>query len=344
MKVAVLTSPEHIEIQDRDIPMIGKDDILVQVRHVGICGSDLAYYRDGRIGSQIVKYPMVLGHECSGEIVKVGTEVGRLRVGDLVALEPQRCCGKCRYCRTGLYNLCPTVVFMATPPNDGAFAEYVAHPEAMSFKISPEMGTVRGALVEPLSIGVHVSNQASAGFGKSILILGAGCVGLSSLLALKAIGIPDLIVTDVLPKRLELARELGAKAVFDANKPDLVSSVLGTLGGEGADIVIETSGSELAIEQTVSLVRRGGIIVLVGYSKREVSFDFRTLIMKEAYISTSRRYRHAYPIAIRMISEGLASVDPLVTHHFHFEDVAEAFSFAVNNRGQILKGIVDFTK
>jgi L-iditol 2-dehydrogenase len=342
MKAAVLTASQEIEIQERKVPRIGMDDVLIRVRHAGICGSDLAYYQYGHIGSQVVKYPLVLGHECGGEVVQIGSGVRRLRVGDLVALEPQKSCGTCKYCRTGLYNLCPDVVFMATPPNDGAFSEFVAHPEAMTFNIPAKMGTMKGALVEPLSLGVHISSQADARFGKSILILGAGSVGIATLIALKAMGMTDINVVEVSQKRLLLARRLGAKGVFDAKDPNMMNTILEAFSGEGADIVIETSGSETATEQAVDLVRRGGRIVLVGYAKEKVSFDFRKLIMKEAYISTSRRYRHVYPLAIKMISEDLAPVEEMVTHHFSFDDIPRAFEFAIANRAEMLKGMIDF--
>ena len=342
MKAAVLVASQKIEIQEREVPRAGTDDVLIRVRHVGICGSDLAYYQYGRIGNQVVKYPMVLGHECGGEIVEIGSGVQRLKVGDLVALEPQKTCGTCRYCKTGFYNLCPNVVFMATPPNDGALSEFVAHPESMTFKISSKMGTMKGALAEPLSLGVHISGQADVRFGKTVLILGAGSVGIATLMALKAMGIPDVHVVEISQRRLLLAKHLGAKNVFDANSPNMTSLILEEFGGEGADIVIETSGSDIATEQAVDLVRRGGRIVLVGYAKEKVSFDFRKLIMKEASITTSRRYRHVYPLAIKMVAEGLAPVDEMVTHHFTFDDTPRAFEFAMANRADMLKGIIDF--
>ncbi|MGB9682868.1 MAG: alcohol dehydrogenase catalytic domain-containing protein, partial [bacterium] len=160
MKVAVLEKIRNVSIEEREIPKPKEDEVLVRIKSVGVCGSDIHYYNEGRIGSFVVEKPIILGHESSGEVVEVGSKVKSLKVGDRVALEPGIPCRKCNYCKTGRYNLCPDVVFMATPPVDGAFAEYVVHPEDFAFKLPDNVSYDEGALMEPLSVGIYASNRA----------------------------------------------------------------------------------------------------------------------------------------------------------------------------------------
>jgi L-iditol 2-dehydrogenase len=342
MKAAVLKELRKIVIEEREIPIPKAPEVLIKVKHVGICGSDLHYYEHGRIGTQVVQYPMILGHECSGEVVEIGEDVKNLQVGDVVALEPQSTCGKCEFCKTGRYNLCPDVKFLATPPIDGAFADYVTHPADMTFKLPAGMSTVEGALIEPLAIGFHVSNHAEAKIGKNALILGAGCIGLVTLLAMKAMGVTDVYITDLLANRLEKAKELGATRVLKADEVDVVQEILDMTDGAGVDIVVEVAGNRVTTQQTVDLVKRGGRIVLVGYAPDAIAYDFRKLIMKEASIGTSRRYCNIYPLAINAVASGLVPIEKIATHRFNFEDIANAMEESVANKAEITKAVVEF--
>lgn len=165
MDVAIMTDIRKIEWTKRPVPEPKDDEVLVKVNHVGVCGSDLHYFEHGKIGPFVVKPPFVLGHECGGTVVKLGKDVKHLKVGDKVALEPGKTCGKCEQCRSGFYNLCPDVIFFATPPIDGVFQDYVAHEANLCFKLPPNMDTLEGALIEPLSIGFHAANQGGAHIG-----------------------------------------------------------------------------------------------------------------------------------------------------------------------------------
>ncbi|MDD3337588.1 MAG: alcohol dehydrogenase catalytic domain-containing protein, partial [Lachnospiraceae bacterium] len=189
MKTAVMTDIEKVEIQERPVPVPGEKEVLVKVENVGICGSDLHYYESGRIGDFIVKTPFVLGHEAAGTVVETGKGVTNLKVGDRVALEPGKTCGECEFCKAGKYNLCKDVIFFATPPVDGVFQEYVAHEAALCFKLPDSMDTVEGALIEPLAVGMHAARQGNAGMGQTAVVTGAGCIGLVTLLSLKAMGV-----------------------------------------------------------------------------------------------------------------------------------------------------------
>ena len=206
MKTAVMHDIGKISIEERDIPQVKDDEVLVKLEYVGICGSDLRYYESGAIGDFIVKPPFVLGHEPGGTVVEVGKDVKHLKVGDRVALEPGKTCGHCEFCKTGRYNLCPDVVFFATPPVDGVFQEYVAHEADLCFKLPDNVSTMEGALIEPLAVGFHAAMQGGARAGQTAVVMGAGCIGLVTMMALKAMGVSRVYVVDVLEKRLEKAR------------------------------------------------------------------------------------------------------------------------------------------
>ena len=172
MKTAVMTKLKYCEIQERPIPEPGDGEVLVKIENVGVCGSDLHYYESGRIGDFVVEYPFVLGHEAGGTVVEVGKNVKKIKVGDRVALEPGKTCGKCEFCKTGRYNLCPDVIFFATPPVDGVFQEYVAHEEGLCFKIPDNMSTEEAALIEPLAVGMHAAMQGDAHLGQTAVVTG----------------------------------------------------------------------------------------------------------------------------------------------------------------------------
>lgn len=340
MKVARMMDIRDMRIEQEDIPTIKDDEVLVKIEYVGICGSDVHYYEYGRIGDYVVDKPIILGHECAGTVVEVGKDVSSHKIGDRVALEPGRTCGKCWYCKTGRYNLCRDVVFMATPPVDGAFAEYVAYPADMAFKLPDNVSTMEGALVEPLAVGIHAANQAEVRLGQSVAILGAGCIGLMAFKAVKAMGAGDVYMTDTIDTRLQFAAKLGALA-FNARDKDIVAAILGLTSGGGSDIVIETAGAAASTRQTIDIVRRGGTIVLVGLvPEGEVSLNVARLIDKEAQIKTVFRYRNIYPSAIKAIADGKIDVKSMVTHTFDFADVKQAFDYVIDNKSEVIKAVV----
>ena len=235
-KTFYMTDIEKLEVGEAPMPKIGADDVLIKVRSVGICGSDLHYYREGAIGDFKVEFPFILGHEAAGIVEEVGENVTSLKKGDRVCMEPGVPCMKCEECLSGHYNLCRDVRFWATPPYDGVLSEYVAHPAAFTFKIPDNMSFTEGALVEPLAIGLHACNMGGVKLGQTVAILGAGCIGLVTLLAAKAYGATQIIVGDVLEKRLNKARELGAVAINTAEE-DFAAKVMELTGGRGADVV-----------------------------------------------------------------------------------------------------------
>ena len=267
MKVAVMNGIGKMGYTERPIPVPKDDEVLVKLEYVGICGSDMHYYEMGRIGDYVVEPPFVLGHEPGGTVVEVGKNVTHLKVGDRVALEPGKTCGKCKFCREGKYNLCPDVVFFATPPVDGVFQEYVAHEAALCFKLPDNVSTLEGALIEPLAVGFHAANQGGAHIGQKAVVFGAGCIGLVSMMALKASGVSEVYVVDIMQKRLDKAMELGADGVINSKDVDVLEKAKELTDGEGFDLAIETAGTEITTNQAIQVVRKGSNIVLVGYGK-----------------------------------------------------------------------------
>jgi len=324
------------------VPVPGANEVLIRIKVVGICGSDVHYYQHGRIGDFVVEGDFILGHESAGEVVEVGSEVKSLKVGDRVALEPGRTCGKCKYCKEGKYNLCPNVEFFATPPYHGVFADYVTHPEDMCFKLPDNVSFMEGSLVEPLAVGLHASGMGEVKLGDTVVIFGSGCIGLVTLLSCKARGASKVYVVDVLENRLETAKRLGADDVINAKECDLIQKIEELTDGQGADVVIETAGSEVTIKQTAEVVSRGGTIVLVGMTpKDETCFNFMKLMGKEGQLKTIFRYRNLYPVAISAISSGAINVKNIVSHQYDFDNVKEAFDFVVNNAKDVVKAVIN---
>ena len=341
MKVAIMTDIQKMDFEERPIPQPKDDEVLVKLDYVGICGSDLHYYETGAIGDYVVKPPFVLGHEPGGVVVEVGKDVKHLQVGDRVALEPGKTCGQCEFCKEGKYNLCPDVVFFATPPVDGVFQEYVAHEANLCFKLPDNVSTLEGALIEPLAVGFHAAIQGDAHLGQKAVVMGAGCIGLVSMMALKARGVTEVYVVDIMEKRLEKALELGATGVINGAKEDVAARIKELTAGKGADLVIETAGSEITTRQAIQITKKGATIVLVGYSKTgEVTLPMSIALDKELTFKTVFRYRHIYPMAIDAVASGKVNLKGIVTDIFDLDDVQKAMDYSIHNKAEIVKGVI----
>ena len=341
MKTAVMLGTGHMGFEERDIPKVGDSEVLVKLEYVGICGSDLHYYETGAIGDYVVKPPFVLGHEPGGTVVEVGKEVRHLKAGDRVALEPGKTCGHCEFCREGKYNLCPEVVFFATPPVDGVFQEYVAHEADLCYKLPENVSTLEGALIEPLAVGFHAAIQGNAHLGQKALVMGAGCIGLVSMMALKARGVSEVYVVDIIEKRLQKAMELGADGVINGAQEDVIERVKQITENRGMDLVIETAGTEITTRQAVRVAKKGSDIVLVGYSKSgEITLPVSLILDKELTLKSVFRYRHIYPIAIEAVASGKVNLKGIVTDIFPLDEVQKAMDYSVNNKNDIVKAVI----
>lgn len=338
---AILKAPGTMVIQDAPMPEPKDDEVLLKVEYVGICGSDVHAFEFGPfIPPKDPDQKIGLGHECAGTVVGVGRKVTKIRPGDRVNIEPGVPCGKCKYCLEGRYNICPNVDFMATSPNyRGALTNYLVHPESFTYRLPDNMDTMEGALVEPAAVGMHAALESGARPGKAIIILGAGCIGLMVLQGCRSLGASDIIVVDVLKKRLDMAKKLGASAVVDGSAEDTVARCRELLGNQGADIVFETAGSTFTARQAPLLVAYGGRIMMVGTQSKEVPVDFLK-INREVTIQTVFRYANNYPMTISAISSGRFDVKSMVTHVYSYGEVQRAFDESVNCRQDIIKGVI----
>lgn len=343
-QTAWLVEPLKFEIRDSEMPVCGDDDVLVEIKHMGICGSDVMFYEDPTVGGVLdVKLPIVLGHECAGKVVGVGRNVKKIAIGDNVALEPGVPCGKCGFCLSGRYNLCKDVVFMAAPPwKTGALHRYVTHPETFTFKLPENVSTIEGAMIEPLAVGIHASNRAQVEPGKSVLILGSGCIGLMTLLACQSRGATNITVVDLFDNRLQKAKELGAAHVINGRESDTIAEAMRLTEGAGYDFVFETAGSKYTAQQIPALVKTGGKAVMVGNVHGKPEMDFFTMNNKEADILSVFRYRNIYPSAIESVAAGRIPVQKVATDYFRFDQVNEAFACALHQKQTALKVVIEF--
>lgn len=345
MKTAVMLGIGKMGFEEREIPVPKDNEVLVKLEYVGICGSDLHYYETGAIGDYVVEPPFVLGHEPGGTVVEVGRNVKHLKAGDRVALEPGKTCGHCEFCKTGNYNLCPDVVFFATPPVDGVFQEYVAHEADLCFKLPDNVSTMEGALIEPLAVGFHAAMQGGARAGQTAVVMGAGCIGLVTMMALKAMGVSRVYVVDIMEKRLEKALELGADGVIHAGQLDAVEELRKVTNGNGSDLVVETAGTQVTTVQAIHMAKKGAVIVLVGYSKSgEMTLPMSLVLDKELTFKTVFRYRHIYPMAIEAVAAGKVNLKGIVTDVFGLDEVQKAMDYSVNNKADIVKAVIRIAK
>ncbi len=337
MKAAVLHKPLDLRLEEVPIPQINANESLVRMRRVGICGSDLHYYLKGAVASFVVKEPLILGHECAGEIVEIGDELKSLKIGQRVAIEPGFTCGKCEYCKSGRYNLCREVKFYATPPYGGAFAEYASAPEQNVFVMPDEMSFEEGAMIEPLAVGMMAARMGEVTVQDTVAVLGAGPIGQMALQAAKTFGALEIHVTDVVDYRLEYAKKYGAKAIINVAKENLLERIMDLTDNEGVDVVIEASGAPQSIQQSVDIAKPGGRIVLVGYPPADVQMPLSKVIAKELRIQGIHRYANVYPTAMKAVSSGKAVLKPYVTNVFPLGKIKEAFEANISKTGNPMK-------
>jgi L-iditol 2-dehydrogenase len=331
MRVAVLTDPGEFEIVERERPEPAADEALVRVREVGICGSDLHYYEHGHIGDRVVEDPHVLGHESAGDVEAVGSDVDSLAPGDRVAIEPGLPCRRCAYCKRGEYHLCPDVTFMGSPPVDGALAEYVAWPADFCYRLPDAVSTREGALCEPLSVGIHAARRGDVASGDSVLVTGGGPIGLCVLEAVRAAGATDVVVSEPVERKRDLASDRGADRVVDPTAESLADAVAAHTDGRGVDVTIEASGARPAIEAVPETVHRGGTVVLVGMPTAEtVDLDALGVINGEVDVRGSYRYANTYPTAVSLLADDHVDVSGIVEFDAPLADVESAFERALD--------------
>jgi L-iditol 2-dehydrogenase len=320
-EVAVLVAPGTIVLEERPIPVPGLGQVLIEVSAVGVCGSDIHYFSDGRIGDFVVEAPLVLGHEAAGVVRGLGVGVRGLEVGQRVAMEPGIPCKRCRACRTGHYNLCPDVRFFATPPIDGTFARFVVHEEDFCYPLPDNLSDDAGALLEPLSVGVWAAWKARIAVGDRVLITGAGPIGLLAAAVARSTGAREVVVTDVREARLALALQMGATSVVAASGDELLEVA------DQVDVLLECSGSPDALEAGLRVLGPAARAVVVGMSPDpRVPVALALVQRQEVELTGTFRYANTYPTAMALASSGAIHLDDLVTGHYGLAQVAEALS------------------
>lgn len=341
MKAAVLTEPGKIEIQELDIPVPGPDEALVRVKAVGLCGSDVHYYEHGKIGPYVVRKPIILGHEAAGEVVAVGSEVRHLKAGQRVTIEPGVTCGRCEYCKSGRYNLCPEVRFLATPPYDGAFCEYIAIRADFLYPIPDSMSYEKAALIEPLSVGLHAVRRGDIQPGETVVIMGMGPIGILTLLAAKAAGAGRVIGVDLERFRLERALQMGATDVINLREEDGQAALLRLTDGRKADLAIETAGNGKAVQAALQAVRRGGRVVLVGLpQEEETPLSVPYIVDNEIDLRGVFRYHNTYPTGVAVMAAEELDLDPVITDRMTLDETPQAFEKAIKEKSSTLKIVI----
>jgi L-iditol 2-dehydrogenase len=342
MKAWVLTEKKKMELETRPIPDIQGDEVLVKVQSVGICGSDLHYYTDGKIGGYVVKAPLVLGHECSGIVTSAGANVKNVKKGDRVVLEPGIGCGKCYFCKNGKYNHCVNLKFMAAPPFDGCLCEYMAWPADLAYKMHDGMSFQEGALVEPFTVALQTLRLSEFKFSSSAVVVGTGTIGLMMIQTLKAVGAGAIIAVDISPFKLEKAKVMGATDVVDSTAGKVSEKVKELTEGLGAMFGYETCGRDETFYEMASLVRDASTITLVGLLPEDgTKMPMASGVLREIRYHTMSRYTNVFAEALTMLKYGRVDINPALTHQFHFNNAWDAFEEARTNKKDAIKVMIN---
>lgn len=329
MQALVLEEKGRLSLRDFPIEeTLGPCDVRIAPKVVGICGSDVHYYTHGAIGPFVVRAPMILGHEAAGIVTEVGAEVREFRVGDRVCMEPGLPDPAGRATRLGLYNLDPAVRFWATPPIHGVLRPSVVHPADFTFKLPDNVSFAAAAMVEPLAVGVHAVTKARVKPGDVAVVIGAGPIGLVTVLAALAAGCARVIVSDIDDAKLAIAAGLGPVIPVNVSQRPLTEAVMAETEGWGADIVLECSGNARAAADVFAPLCPGGVVVYVGIPLEPIRYDVAAGQIKEARVEHVFRYAHVFPRCVAMLASGTIDVAPLITRTFPFADSIEAFDFA----------------
>ncbi len=344
MKKIVLTAIRKMESTNGFEPkLILPTDVKIKILTVGVCGSDIHYYSEGKIGSQVVKYPFAVGHECSGVIEEVGADVSRVKVGDLVVVDPSVHCGVCDQCLAGRPHTCRNNRFLGCPGQlEGCLAEYIVMPEFTCFPVTGKLNKTQAALIEPLTIGVYAVNLSGISNTKvSAGIFGAGPIGLSILMKLRADGISNIGMIEPLEYRLKKAGEIGASYLINSEKSNVEEDVR-EQEELLLDVVFEASGDQQAVDNALKILKPGGKLILVGIPpSAEYYFNMDLMRRKELTVINVRRQNHCVEEAIDLVVSGKIDVEKMVTHNFIFDETAKAFDIVEGYKDGAIKAMIN---
>jgi L-iditol 2-dehydrogenase len=342
MKAALLMEIKKFEIKDVPIPEIVSDnDVLVKTKTIGVCGSDVHYYNTGRIGSQIVQFPFIIGHETAGIVERVGSKVSKVKPGQRVAIDPAVSCGHCDQCLSGRENTCRELLFLGCPKQlDGCLSEYLVIHEKCCFPIKESMSFVKATLSEPLAIGVYSVERGNLPDNADIGILGAGPIGMSVFHVLRTKNVGDVYITDKIEDRLIFSKQLNPKWSGNPDHDDVVKEI-SKLAPFLLDVVFECSGDVMAINQAIQLLKPGGTLVIVGITEvDEITLPIHELRRKEISIINIRRQVHCTQKALDFLDSGQINMDSMATHHFQLEETHKAFDLVANYKDGVMKAII----
>lgn len=345
MKKVVLTGIRKMEMTSAPEPLlINAADVKIKLASIGVCGSDIHYYSEGKIGTQVVEYPFAVGHECSATVVEVGREVEHVKVGDLVVVDPAVHCGHCDQCLSGRPHTCRNNRFLGCPGQlEGCLSEYIVMPAFTCFPVTGKMNPVQAALIEPFSIGVYSVQLAQIEHKTtSAVIFGAGPIGLSILLKLLADGVKNVGMVEPLDYRLNKAKEIGAQYFINPEKQDVEAEVQ-KQEELLVDVAFDASGEQDAVTNAVKVLKPGGKLVLVGIPpSAQYTFDMDLMRRKELTIINVRRQNHCVEEAIDLVISGKADVEKMVTHHFSLDETATAFDIVEGYKDGAIKAMINF--
>lgn len=326
MRASVLHPDLSVTLEERPLPAVASDEVLVQVGAVGICGSDVHYWKEGRIGDFVVREPMILGHEAGGTVAAVGSDVDPERVGQRVGIEPQRPCRVCQHCKAGRYNLCPHMEFYATPPIDGAFCEYVTIQHDFAHPVPDQVSDEGAALLEPLSVGLTTMRKAGVVPGSRVLIAGAGPIGIIAAQTARAFGAAEVIVSDPVAERRDLALKFGATSVLDPVANNMAEANL------DVDAFVDAAGVTPAVVGGIRNVRPAGRVVLVGMGADEIPLPIPVIQNRELIVTGIFRYTDTWPLGAHLVTSHQIDLDSLVTARFGIADAVSALDAATDPR------------
>jgi L-iditol 2-dehydrogenase len=340
MRAVFLRKAGELFLDDIPEPSCGEHEVLIRVREAGVCGSDLHYFNDGRIGDHVVIEPHILGHEASGEVVEAGRSVEDLVAGDRVAIEPGVPCMACPQCRGGRYNLCASVRFSGAPPYPGMFRELVSHDARFAVRLPDSVSFVQGALAEPLAVAHNAVTKARLSAGETALVIGAGPIGFSCVEMAAAAGASRIIVSEPLAFRRRAALSLGAGWAVDPFSENLLERVADLTGGRLCDCVFEASGADSAVAEAVRCAGRGGRVVFVGMGKPMAAVPHGEILKKEAEVYGIYRYVNDFGPVVALLAAGKLKGEPWVSHRFSLETIQDAIRTANDPHAEKLKVMV----
>lgn len=342
MRSALLTGIGKFEIKQVSEPKnINDNDVLLKIKTVGVCGSDIHYYSEGRIGSAVVQFPFIIGHEASGIVEKVGKNVTRVKPGQKVAIDPAVSCGNCDQCKTGREHTCRKLLFLGSPQQlDGCLQDYIIHPEKCCFPLKESITFEQATLSEPLAIGVYTVERSNLHDEANVAILGVGPIGMSVFHVLRKKTLGKVYVTDKIEERISFAKQLNPAWTGNPDKTNIVEAI-SDIEPLLLDVVFECSGDPAAISQAVRLLKPGGNLVITGIPETdEISFPIHELRRKEITIINIRRQNNCTQKAIDLISSKKVNVDSMVTHHFKLEETQKAFDLVASYGDGVMKAII----